>query len=104
MMRDFRTEECALGSARAFGCSRDGRRIRNFRHAWESAGKRAGVHGRSLHDFRRTSVRNLERAGVSRSAALAIVGHKTDSIDRRYAIVDSATLREAADKIDMGTG
>jgi hypothetical protein len=32
-----------------------------------------------------------------------IIGHKTESIYRRYAIVDSATLREAAAKIDMGT-
>jgi hypothetical protein len=35
---------------------------------------------------------------------MAMVGHKTEAIYRRYAIVDSATLREAAAKIDMGTG
>jgi hypothetical protein len=48
-------------------------------------------------------VRNLERVGVSRSAAMAMVGHKTEAIYRRYAIVDAATLREAAAKIDAGT-
>ena len=32
------------------------------------------------HDFRRTAVRNLERAGVPRSAAMAMVGHKTEAI------------------------
>jgi len=34
-----------------------------------------------------------------------MVGHKTESIYRRYAIVDSASRREAAAKIDevMGT-
>jgi len=82
---------------------RDGERIRDFRGAWDGACKRASLPGRLLHDFRRTAVRNLERAGVSRSAAMAMVGHKTESIYRRYAIVDSATLREAAAKIDMGT-
>ena len=40
-----------------------------------------GLHpGRILHDFQRTAVRNLERDGVSRSAAMAMVGHKTESI------------------------
>jgi len=43
----------------------------------------SGVHGRrcsgphQAHDFRRTAVRNPERDGVSRSAAMAMVGHKT---------------------------
>ena len=64
----------------------------------------AGVPGRILHDFRRTAVRNLERVGVPRSAAMAMVGHKTESIYRRYAIVDAGALREAAAKIDGAAG
>ena len=83
---------------------RDGERIRNFRRAWLSACKAAGVPGRILHDFRRTAVRNLERAGVPRSAAMAMVSHKTESIYRRYAIVDAGTLRDAASKIDRAAG
>ena len=59
----------------------------------------AGVPGRIPHDFRRTAVRNLERAGVSRSAAMKMTGHKTEAIYRRYAIVDSAMLQEAAVKL-----
>ena len=43
-------------------------------------------------------------ARVSRSAAMAMVGHKTESIYRRYAIVDAVTLREAAAKIDRAAG
>jgi hypothetical protein len=31
---------------------------------------------------------------------MAMVGHKTESICRRYAIVDAGALREAAAKID----
>ena len=79
---------------------RDGERIRDFRKVWETACKAAGCPGRIPHDFRRTAVRNLERAGVPRSAAMAMVGHKTEAIYRRYAIVDSGALREAAAKID----
>jgi hypothetical protein len=40
------------------------------------------------HDFRRTAVRALERAAVSRSAAMAMTGHLTESVYRRYAIAD----------------
>lgn len=60
--------------------------IRDFRGAWRQACKNAGCPGRVPHDFRRTAVQNLERAGVRRSTAMALVGHKTETIYRRYAI------------------
>jgi integrase len=53
------------------------------------------------HDLRRTAVRNFERAGVPRSAAMAMVGHRTESIYRRYSIVDAKVLEEAAVKLAM---
>ena len=56
---------------------------------------RAGLGGRLPHDLRRTAVRNLGRAGVPRSAAMKMVGHKTESIYRRYSIVDAKVLEEA---------
>ena len=83
---------------------RDGEPIKDFRSAFASACKAAGCPSRILHDFRRTAVRNLERDGVSRSAAMAMVGHKTESIYRRYAIVDAGALRDAAAKIDRAAG
>jgi integrase len=83
---------------------RDGSPIKDFRGAWETACTDAGVPGKILHDFRRSAVRNLDRAGVSRSAAMAIVGHKTESIYRRYSIVDDGALRDAAAKIDGAAG
>ena len=49
-------------------------------------------------------MRNFERLGISRSAGKAMVGHQTDAIYERYAIADSASLREAAAKIDSGMG
>src|SRR5579863_7900755 len=78
---------------------RDGNPIRDFRWVWASACKGAGVPGRIPHDFRRTAVRNLERAGVPRSAAMAMVGHRTEAIYRRYAIADEAMLKEGAIKL-----
>jgi integrase len=78
---------------------RGGSPIRDFRGAWAAACKGAAVAKRIPHDFRRTAVRNLERAGVPRSAAMAMVGHRTESIYRRYAIADEAMLKEGAVKL-----
>jgi cobalamin biosynthesis Mg chelatase CobN len=49
--------------------------------------------------MRRTAVRNLERAGVSRSVAMKLTGHKTEAVYRRYAIADSTALAEGVEKL-----
>lgn len=72
-----------------------GTRIKSIRGAWEKARVASGQPGRFVHDFRRTAVRNLENVGVPRSRAMAAVGHKTESIYRRYAIVNEADLAES---------
>jgi len=78
---------------------RSGTPIKSFRRAWVTACKKAGLSDRIPHDFRRTAVRNLERAGVPRSTAMKMIGHRTESIYRRYAIVDEAMLKEGATKL-----
>ncbi len=88
-----------LGALIPWVFHRRGRPIRDFRTAWRKACLAAGRPGRLPHDFRRTAVRNLERAGVSRSAAMKMTGHKTESVYRRYAIVSEADLQEAARKL-----
>jgi integrase len=55
--------------------------------------------GKIPHDFRRTAVRNLERAGVPRSVAMKLVGHKTESIYRRYAIVARQDLADGIKRL-----
>jgi hypothetical protein len=49
-------------------------------------------------------MRNLERAGVPRSVAMQMVGHKTESVYRRYAIVDEAMLCETAVRLAARRG
>jgi integrase len=80
-------------------CRPDGLPVGDFRKAWATACRLAGVPGRLLHDFRRTAVRNLERAGVPRSAAMKLTGHNTEAVYRRYAIIDPGMLQEAAVKL-----
>jgi integrase len=57
-----------------------------------------------LHDLRRSAVRNLERAGISRSVAMKLTGHKTEAVYRRYAIVAESDLREAGTKLAATLG
>jgi integrase len=78
---------------------RNGRPIGSFRKTWITACRKAGIPGRVPHDFRRTAVRNLERAGVPRSTAMKLTGHKTEAVYRRYAIVDEAMLKEGVEKL-----
>jgi hypothetical protein len=70
----------------------------------ESACKAAGVPGRIPHDFRRTAVRNLVRAGVPDTIAMKVTGHKTRAVFDRYDITSEEDLAEAARKLQALAG
>ncbi len=87
--------EKATGQIIPWVFHRNGKPIKDYYETWRKATGEAGFPDRILHDFRRTAVRNLERAGVPRSDAMAMVGHRTEFIYRRYAISDEASLKES---------
>ena len=72
-----------------------GDQIRDFRRAWLTACRRAGLAGRLRHDFRRTAARNLINDRTPEKVALQVLGHLTRSIFDRYHIVAPEDLRPA---------
>lgn len=78
---------------------RDGKPMKSIRGAWNGACKRAGMPDAWFHDLRRTAVTNLDRAGVSRSFAKMLTGHKTDSVYERYSIGETEELRDSVEKL-----
>jgi integrase len=109
-------------------CRDDGAPVGDFKKAWTTACIRAGFYRdvvvldgdgkpraakdgtplvvkkptKLVHDFRRTSVRNLIRAGIPETVAMKLTGHRTRSVFQRYAIVEEGMLKEAGDRLAAG--
>jgi hypothetical protein len=80
-------------------CRSGGQPLLSFRKRFNEACRAAGCPGRLLHDFRRTGVRNLNRAGVPETVAMKITGHKTRSVFDRYDITSEEDLADATRKL-----
>lgn len=74
---------------------RRGQPIGDFRKAWASACRAAGLQGRLVHDLRRTAARDFRRAAVSEGEIMRLCGWKTRDMFDRYNTIDSADLSRA---------
>ena len=96
---ETRTVEQEQGRIVPWVFHRNGRPVRSLYGAWRKACEAAGCPGRIPHDFRRTAVRNLVRAGVPERVAMMLTGHKTRSVFERYNIVSSSDMRDGVRKL-----
>jgi integrase len=94
-IRDLKFPDCQ------FVFMTTGTAVGDFRTAWKSPCKRAGVVELVFHDLRRSAVRNMVRAGISEKIAMQISGHKARSVFDRYNIVSDRDLAEAATKMEQ---
>ena len=63
--------------------------------------KRAEIEGFTWHDWRHCFVTMARKAGKQDRGIMKIVGHKTDSMLRRYDKVDREDLAAVVDGLDM---
>ncbi|MGH9395676.1 MAG: tyrosine-type recombinase/integrase [Terriglobia bacterium] len=93
-IRDLKHPKCS------YVFNNEGKLIVDFRKAWKSATRKAGLSGVLFHDLRRSAVRNMREAGIPENVAMEISGHKTRSVFERYNIVSDRDIKQAAEKME----
>lgn len=70
----------------------DGKPFDEFRRSWKTALKNAGIKDFVFHDLRHCALNNLRKAGNDFFQIMALSGHKTMSVFKRYNLVTEDEL------------
>jgi integrase len=100
LLKDHLVRKKKRGLAKFVFTTPNGKLLGNFRRAFQRACKRAGIKGLCFHDLRHTAVTNMRKAGVDTSVIMAISGHKTMAMFKRYNRVDLDDGRTAMRKLE----
>ncbi len=76
----------------------------DFQKVWDVACKGIGMAGRIPHDLRRSGVKHYIDAGVDPHTVMLWSGHRTESMLRRYHIIDLDDLRRAGQQASSFRG
>jgi integrase len=81
---------------------RDGRQIKDYRIAWNTARHKVGLNRLLVHDLRRTAVRDLLRGRPrgGEKAVMAVTGHKTRAVFDRYNIIAEEDIADTIARRD----
>lgn len=72
----------------------------NFKRAFSSACKEAGIEDLRIHDLRHTHISRLVQAGMPIAETMRLAGHSTLSAAFRYMNIDQETAKRAVESID----
>ena len=76
--------------------------MREFKNAYRSACNQAGLHDFWYHDLRHCAINNLRLAGNDYFRIMAVSGHKTMSVFKRYNLVTEEELQDMKWEVKRG--
>ena len=81
-------------------CNSKGQPLREIKHVFNSACRKAGIRDFRFHDLRHSAASFMAMGGVSLLAIGTILGHKTASMTKRYSHLSPGHLQDAVAEID----
>jgi integrase len=96
LLEMFRAMPRGLPGVRVF--TRNGLPIISIREIFEAACRKAEIEDFTFHDFRHTAINNLRLQGHDYFRIMAITGHKTMHVFKRYNTVTREELKATVDK------
>ena len=100
LLKDHLGKQNKRGPEKFLFTTDNGNLLGNFRRGFQRACKRAGINELCFHDLRHTAITNMRKAGVHTSVIMAISGHKTMAMFKRYNRIDLDDGRDAMKKLE----